>query len=115
MHNYPSLPNFIQTFVLPVDRKYVPLFQCLDFSICVSSNFPSPCPDFTHFSSKVPSSAPEPLHKSPDMTSPEGEEVGTTFQIVPWLGLLDPGIPGSDIWILGTMDPWQCIMGSLCP
>ena len=40
--NYPLLPKFIQIFALPVDRKYAPLFQCLDFSSVVSSNFPSP-------------------------------------------------------------------------
>ena len=31
------------------------------------------------------------------------------FKSHPWLGLLDPVIPGSDLLIRGAMDPWQCI------
>ena len=43
----------------------------------------------------MPSSAREPLHQSPDVTSPEGEEVGSIFQIAPLARILwDPGIPG---------------------
>ena len=42
LQSYFILPNFIQTFVLLVDRKHAPLFQSLDFSSVWTPNFPSP-------------------------------------------------------------------------
>ena len=88
--NYPSLPNFSQTFVLTVDRKIcISAVSVSRFVICVITTFPLPWYILTLFSNKVQPTAQEPLHQSPDMTSPEsrticeGEEVGINFQIAP--------------------------------